>query len=143
MAAKQSSMEVKVRFGRRKLNDAQYLDQQSKKSRSVNASGVRFGKRKGLPEPVAPAAVAPEAGEEKGGETGNPFLVDGGRLSIAKTEARLVEKPGELDLAIHTEFDGVHGAPRKGAVQLFTDIEEAREQPRKRILDLLASAGAE
>lgn len=146
MAAKQTNLEVKTRFGRRKMSDDQYADQLDKKSRSINASGVRFGRRKVEPVPAAPVAAAaptPPAEQEKGGESGNPFLVNDARLSIAKVEAHLVAHPEQLDLAIHTEFDGVHGAPRKGALQLFRDIEEASETPRQRIIALLASAGAE
>lgn len=147
---KVTQVEVKTTFGPRKMDPEKYAKQKGAKSRTATSSGVRFGRRKDpavTPAELEQVAEAEEKAAEGGGAPANPFLVVDGdsvhRLSIAKTEELLVAKPELLEQAIATEFQLEHGSPRKGAVQLFKDIEDSREAPRQRILDLLKTAGAE
>lgn len=74
-------------------------------------------------------AVAAE--EEKATEP--DFLT----LSIADLERELAANPDAFDRLMHLEFRRPEG-PRKGACRAFKKAEEAQEQPRREVLDVLA-----
>jgi hypothetical protein len=119
-------------YGKRKLGAEEYAAQSSKK-KAISSEGVVYGKRK-------TAGDEPPAPVER-----NPFLLaadkdSSGYVNLKEMEATLTKQPELLDAAIEAEFR--KGTPRKGALALFTEVENGREGgPRSDVIELLAMSG--
>lgn len=125
--------EAKTMYGRRKLGEKVYAEQQAKKPLK-SRQGTVYGKRKAPQAPVPmPAATTParRARDE------NPFLLPtGARVSVPKL-GELIEDPDLLDLAIETELSHPD-KPRKGAIEALRDAENGRDGgPRASVTRLL------
>lgn len=129
--------ESKTLYGPRKLSPEAYAKQQEEQTRSSREATV-YGSRKG--EGKAPA---PDAAETVPGDPDNPFAPTGdedssGYVTLAELAKALEKRPLLLDAAIEAEFKG--GKPRKGAIELFINLEEQRKGgPREEVIERLTA----
>lgn len=139
-------------YGPKKLDKAAYEAQQKKAK--VTIGNVVYGPRKGAPleegtpnvvvdgveygpeTPEAKAAVAAgKAGKGKAGTADDsPFK----GMTLEALEKRLGKTPDDLDAAIEYEFRS--GNPRKGAVDMFLQLEHSKPEPREKVIALLTGA---
>ena len=112
-----------TRYGRRKLGDKVFEAQQARATSVQSASGVVYGPKKGGPKKAAPATPAVTLEE----------------ANLDELAALLEADPALLDRAIELEL--AEGKPRKGALALFRELEEAKPEPRAAVLELLAQGG--
>ena len=132
--------EAKTLYGKRKLSPAAYAKQQEERARSGREATV-YGSRKTGGQ--APAAAAPQ----KAADPGNPFEPTGdengsGYVTLSELADVLHKRPQLLDAAIEAEYRG--GKPRKGAIELFLDIEANRKDgPRGEVIDRLTTPAEE
>lgn len=127
------SEQAKVRYGRKKL-DAEAYEQQETEARESTREATRFGSRKFQTEKPAPVkgrgARTRTTGDDPKGDAGNgqekepPRTPTGSLPSIAKLRELLTKSPGQLDAAIEVEMK--QEKPRKGALQLFLEVEEGK-----------------
>ena len=153
-----------TRYGKRKLTKAAYdaqLEKSSRRSGSTTYGGRKVGAKRpdkqavpagerGLPAPANPDQGETRAraedttiGPRRGGEglvpagnkpipTANPFV----GASVAQMQSMLDDAPGLLDQALEAETES--SAPRKGALELLTRAEKARDGgPREVVLNVL------
>lgn len=120
------------RYGRKKLDAAAYAAQQEAATRE-GREATRFGPRKIGTEKVAPESKAssPPAAPSSREPTGT-------LPSIAKLKALLAKSPAQLDAALEVELK--QETPRKGALQLFQEVEEGKGDDAR--ADVLAKIGA-
>lgn len=121
-------------YGPRKLDPDEYAAQQARKKMTARG-GTVYGRRKGDDPPTAQAQPA-DAEETKEPEQAKPELPDFRALNLDRLEETMLEKPELLDEAIKAEL--ADGKPRKGAIELFLEVEDARaEGPREEVVRLL------
>lgn len=142
-------MESKTLYGKRKLSKAAYAKQVDEKTRS-GREATRYGSRKGAkPAPVvatlspaAPPPTTPPVPAQRP-DTANPFEPVGdenksGYVTLSELADVLHKRPQLLDAAIEAEYRD--GTPRKGAIELFLDIEANRKDgPRGDVIDRLTT----
>lgn len=119
------------RYGRKKLDEAAYLAQQEAATRE-GREATRFGRRKidGEKTPATASATTPAP------DTRTPT---GSLPSIAKLRELLAKSPAQLDAAMEVEMK--QDRPRKGALQLFQEIEEGKgDDARPGVLATIGAA---
>lgn len=134
-------------YGPRKIGQAEYAKQQELAELSSREATV-YGSRKragAKPEPTeaavtdeAPVTAAETGADEPGQEPQEPEpeVLDFKAMTLAALEDALLADPSRLDEAIRQEV--ADGNPRKGAVSLFIEAENARaEGPRDAVMNLL------
>lgn len=136
--ANQPLTEVKVRYGRRKLDAEAYSAQKKAKAERVDGrEGTRYGKRKIATEPL-PKGKQGSTRTMTAPPSDPPREPTGTLPSIAKLKELLAAKPAQLDAAIEVELK--QEKPRKGALILFHEIENDKEEPRADVLDKIDAA---
>lgn len=139
-------------YGPRKLGQAEYAKQQelaelSSREATVYGSRKRAGAQpEPQPEPqpteaavTDEAVTAAETGADEPGQEQQepePEVLDFKAMKLGALEEALLADPSRLDEAIRQEV--ADGNPRKGAVSLFIEAENARaEGPRDAVMNLL------
>lgn len=118
------------RYGRKKLDEAAYAAQLEAATRE-GREATRFGRKKIDTDKGA----ASKATEPEKPETRTPT---GSLPSIAKLKELLAKSPAQLDAAMEIELK--QDRPRKGALQLFQEVEEGKGDDARP--DVLATIGA-
>lgn len=112
-----------VRYGKRKLSEEEYAKQTASKV-NEGRQATRYGSRKSDGDtPTVPAI-----------KTGTDQPV----VSLAKLRDALERTPKLLDAAIANELS--KATPRKGALTLFLETENAKDAPRPAIVSKLEAA---
>lgn len=122
-----------TKYGRRKLDSKAYAEQSAAAAKVASGSegGTVYGSRKAgaNPEPTSPD----NSFRARADADGN------GIVTLAELEAKLREKPELLDEAISAEF--ADGKPRKGALVLFRELEQAKgEAARPEVIATIEQA---
>lgn len=127
---------IKPLYGPRKIGDEAFAAQQAAKKLSAR-EGVVYGKRK-ADNPPAPTADATQGEPGTDEDPPAPPLPKFAELTLDELELLMLEQPALLDEAIKAEC--ADGTPRKGAIALFLEVEDARaEGPRTEVVTLLKS----
>jgi hypothetical protein len=133
----------KVQYGKRKLGQAAWEEQQAKNKvshRPSTAYGPRKAGAKRSPSSADTTVREQQpttAAADARGET-NPFLTGAGdRITISQLGVVLEEQPGLLDVAIEAEL-AHKDKPRKGALELLKKLENTRATgPREGVVKLI------
>lgn len=120
------------RYGRKKLDEAAYAAQLEATTRE-GREATRFGPRK-IGGEKGETKVAAEPETKKTSER----APTGTLPSISKLKELLAKSPAQLDAALEVELK--HEKPRKGALQLFQEVEEGKGDDAR--ADVLAKIGA-
>lgn len=123
------------RYGKRKLDEAQYEKQKAAKTLSGRAA-TKYGARKG--NGPAPAATPPAATPRTPQEIAAAAKA-AGALSLEQLQAALGRRPEMLDSAIALELKLQR--PRRGALRLFLETEAKRKSgARAEVVERLNAA---
>lgn len=120
------------RYGRKKLDKEAYDAQQEAATRE-GREATRFGSRK-----IGTVKAAPEGKATGKSEKPDERVPTGTPPSIAKLKELLAKSPAQLDAALEIELK--QEKPRKGALQLFQEVEEGKGDDARP--DVVAKIGA-
>lgn len=149
----EQAQESKTLYGPRKLGEKAFAKQEAEQTFSSREATV-YGSRKGGPpapvvatlSPAAPPPTTPPVPAQRP-DTANPFEPTGdenssGYVTLSELADVLHKRPQLLDAAIEAEYRD--GTPRKGAIELFLDIEANRKDgPRGDVIDRLTTPQGE